>query len=85
MWQIADLSTTEEGVPFDSLRPGCHILDVEVAEVRVTSARYVVLRLFGDKNGIVVQVESEGEAPGHDSCGMRTMDGDSSLRLLLGL
>jgi hypothetical protein len=49
------------------------------------SISHVVFAVFRDEGGIVLQVESEAETPGHDSCAMRAMDGDSSLGLLLGL
>jgi hypothetical protein len=49
------------------------------------SISHVVFAVFRDESGIVLQVESEAETPGHDSCVMRAMDGDSSLGLLLGL
>ncbi len=49
------------------------------------SISHVVSAVFRDEGGIVLQVESEAETPGHDSCAMRATDGDSSLRLLLGL
>ena len=46
---------------------------------------HVVFAVFRNEGGIVLQVESEAETARHDSCAMRAMDGDSSLRLLLGL
>ena len=49
------------------------------------SISHAVFAVFRDEGGIVLQVESEAETPGHDSCSMRAMDGDSSLGLLLGL
>ena len=63
-----------------------HLFDAGVAGSRSCSGRFV-----RGNDGIHhegrsrFELESEAETPGHDSCAMRPMDGDSSLRLLLGL
>ena len=50
------------------------------------SISHVVSAVFRDEGEIVLPSRgSEAETPSHDSCAMRAMDGDSSLRPLLGL
>jgi hypothetical protein len=41
--------------------------------------------VFGDESGIVLEIERETEAAGHDGCTIRDIDGVLSLATLPGL